>query len=108
MKEPSAVVRQITIDQITDTYNPILDWLCVLWEDLFFTPIITPDKVCGEYVFYKKVNNCLEWVFYFDMIDNVFMCDPYHFFQEIEKQGIDFKQGSALAKYFLCEILNSR
>lgn len=63
-KEVNAFVRQMKIDMITDTPNPIADWFNSLWNQLIPLEISVYTHEDCEIIYYLEDLFAFEWIFY--------------------------------------------
>jgi hypothetical protein len=56
MIDTASIIRQLKIDQITDTPNPTLEWFNELWSSLSVVQTNVYNTIGGEYIYYIKDN----------------------------------------------------
>ena len=62
----SSVVRQLQIDMITDTPNPIIDWFNDLWSNLHVVQANVYHDRGNEFIYYKIKHDMVLVIFYQD------------------------------------------
>ena len=66
------VIRQLSIDLITDTYNPIIDWFNDLWFKLYILETNVYHNGGGEFIYYYIIDDIKQWVFFQDNENKIF------------------------------------
>ena len=99
MTEVSPVIRQITIDMITDTPNPILVWFNDLWAKLNIIETDVYQTDGGELIYYIIEDDKKIPIFYQDIKNVRFWCDYNHYWQILNnKFDIDYNDTTYITK----------
>lgn len=71
----SDIIRQLTIDLVTDSSNPIIESFDVLWEKLLVVECDVFHDVGGEYIYYTNKGGVKHAVFFLDTNTSNLLCD---------------------------------
>lgn len=67
--QPNAVIRKLTIDMVTDSFNPIVEYFDSVWDQLYRFRTDVYKDYSNEYIYFYYSNQDIgikKWVFYLD------------------------------------------
>ena len=82
----NSILRQLNIDLITDTHNPIIDWFNDLYIQLnrIETNVFHTDG--GEIIYYIIVDDIKKFIFYQDNENDRFLCNFLLYWMIIQRE----------------------
>ena len=84
-------IRQLRIDLITDTYNPIIEWFDELWSRIRFIETNVYHKNGGEIIYFIIVDNKKVPIFFRNDTKDIFWYSMYNYCYLLETQfNIDY------------------
>ena len=80
------IARQVQIDLITDTYNPIVEWFDALWSETTILETNVYHNGGGEFIYYVIMDDQKKIVFYRDDNAGDFWCDYKIYWARMSRQ----------------------
>ena len=103
----SAIIRQLSIDLITDAHNPIIEWFNDLWSKLYVIETDVYHKEGGEFIYYMNNDEKL-WIFLQDDESNLFWCNYDTYWSILEsKFKFNYDDIQYLTKFLVENALNN-
>ena len=84
------IIRQLQIDLINDTYNPIIEWFNELWSKLSVIETNVYHNSGGENIYYMVIDGKKQWIFFQDINSGEFWCD-YNIYWRILEDRFNFE-----------------
>jgi hypothetical protein len=80
----SAITRQLQIDLITDTPNPLSTWFNRVWNELSMV-MVSMDDNTKEFIYFKTIGKQKRVIFYHDSTNNI-LCDYHNYWKTLEQE----------------------
>ncbi len=92
------LARQLSIDFITDTPNPIIEWFSTLWSTLLVIETDVYHDEGGELIYYRIVDGKKQWIFYQDSSTDYWCNDELYWTFLVTQFKVNWGDISAITK----------
>ena len=101
------LVRQLTIDLITDTPNEISTWFNGIWSNMNILKTNVFNTNNSEIIYYKLIDGENQWCFYINEAENIFWCNYANCWLELEsKFNLKYGDIQIITKVLVENVLN--
>ena len=102
----NSIIRQMKIDLITDTHNPIIEWFNNIWSNLDVIETDVCHRKGGEIIYYKTVNGTKKTIFFRDDKNRFFVASHELYWQHLDSFNMDYQMNKKITKFLVESKLN--